>query len=69
DVQSTDLLAGVIIDRDTDASFLNIEGSRRIGNRYRLEVEIRGFIGASEEDLLFGLRRDHYLQMELSRFF
>jgi hypothetical protein len=69
DVQSTDLLAGVIIDRDTGASFFNVEASRRIGNRYRLEVEIRSFIGASEEDLLFGLRRDHYLQIEFLRFF
>ena len=69
DVQSTDVLAGVIIDRDTGASFLNVEARRRIGDRYKLDFEIRSFIGASESDLFYGLRKDHYLQLELSRFF
>ena len=69
DVQSTDLLAGVIIDRDTRASFLNVEASRRLGDRYRLEVEMRSFINASERDLFYGLRQDHYLQLEVLRYF
>ena len=69
DVQSTDLLAGVVFDRDTGASFLNVEASRRLGDRYTLSVEIRSFVGASEGDLLFGLRKDHYFQLELSRYF
>ena len=69
DVQSTAVLAGVVFDRDTGASFLNVEASRRLGDRYTLSAEIRSFIGASEGDLLFGLRKDHYFQLELSRYF
>ncbi len=69
DVQSTAVLAGVVLDRDTGASFLNVEASRRLGDRYTLSLEIRGFVGASAGDLLFGLRKDHYFQVELSRYF
>ncbi|MFQ5637185.1 MAG: hypothetical protein ACE5IR_04240 [bacterium] len=69
DVQSTDLLAGVIIDKDTGSSFLNLEASRRLGDRYKLELEFRGFVNASELDLFYGLRKDHYFQLELARYF
>ncbi len=69
DVQSTDLLAGAIIDRDTGSSFLNLEARRRLGDRYKLEVEFRGFVNASQEELFYGLRKDHYFQLELARYF
>ncbi|MFQ5650351.1 MAG: hypothetical protein ACE5IY_10460 [bacterium] len=69
DVQSTDILAGAIVDRHTGSMFLNVEASRRIGDRYRIEVEVRSFLNASRRDLLYGLRKDHYLQVEVSRFF
>ncbi len=69
DVQSTDLLAGAIIDRDTGSSFLNLEASRRLGDRYKLEVEFRGFVNASREEIFYGLRKDHYFQLELARYF
>ncbi len=69
DVQSTDLLAGFIVDRDNGATFLNLEASRRIRDRYRMEVEFRSFLNAEETDLFFGLRKDHYFQVEFSRFF
>jgi hypothetical protein len=69
DVQSTDILAGAIIDRDTGSSFLNLEASRRLGDRYKLEVEFRGFVNASPEEIFYGLRKDHYFQLELARYF
>ena len=69
DVQSTDILAGAIIDRDTGSSFLNLEASRRLGDRYKLEVEFRGFVNPSDKDIFNGLRRDHYFQLEVARYF
>ncbi len=69
DVQSTQILAGAVIDYDNGSTFLNIEASRRIGDRYRIEAELRSFFNASERDLLYGLRKDHYLQVEISRYF
>ena len=41
DTQSTDALIGTIIDLDTDTVFYNIEASRRIGNSWKLNLEIR----------------------------
>jgi len=69
DVQSTDVLAGVVLDRNTGESFLNVEASRRFGDRYKLNMELRSFLGASEGDSFYGLRKDHYFQFELSRYF
>lgn len=69
DVQGTELLSGVIVDRHTGASVVNIEGSRRLGDRWRLSVEIRSFIGIPQADFLYGLRSDDYVQLEFARFF
>ena len=69
DVQSSELLAGVIVDRNLGSSLLNIEAGRRIGDRWKLNWEIRGFINVSDADLYYGFRKDHYLQIELTRFF
>ena len=46
-----------------------MESSRRIGDRWRLYVEYRGFTGAPSDDPFFLLRQDDYLQVELARFF
>jgi hypothetical protein len=50
DVQSTALLAGAAVDRETGASFINVEASRRVGSRTTLEVEYRAFVGVPAED-------------------
>lgn len=69
DVQSTELLMGVIFDRDTNTQFFNIEGSRRLGENWKLNVEARGYSGLSPADLLYSIRNDDYLQIELARYF
>ncbi|NIR48644.1 hypothetical protein GWO43_09410 [candidate division KSB1 bacterium] len=69
DIQGTNLLTGVMIDRDSGTSLVNVEGSRRIGSGWKLNLEVRGFIGAPESDLLYVFRKDDYLQIELSYHF
>ena len=69
DAQSSEALFGVIVDRHTGASFLNLEASRRLGNRWKFSLESRGFAGVRRADPLFGLRRDSYLQLELALYF
>jgi len=32
-------------------------------------VEFRGFVNASSKDIFYGLRKDHYFQLELARYF
>ena len=69
DVQSTEILAGSVVDLDTRATLLNLEASRRIGQRWKLEVEVRAFVNIPPSDVLFSVRRDDYIQVRVARFF
>ena len=69
DVQDTQLLAGAIVDRDTGATLFSLEGRRRVGESWTLDVEARSFVGVGEADLLYGFRRDGYLSVAVSRHF
>ena len=69
DVQSTEVLAGVIVDLDSNTRFWNLEASRRLGESWKLTVEARVPSHVSSRDLLFGLQRDDYLSTELAWYF
>ena len=69
DVQSTDLLAGAIIDVDTGGSALVLETTRRVGESWKIEIQLRSFVNASIDDPLFSFRNDDLFQIELFRFF
>ena len=69
DVQDSAVLAGLIIDRDTGGTMLNIEAGRRIKENWKLNLEVRGFSGIHSKDLLFDVRNDDYVQVELTRYF
>lgn len=68
DVQSTEFLAGAIVS-DEDGTLWTVEGSRRLGDAWRLNMRARGFTNVSEDSPLLGLRQDDYLEIEISRFF
>ncbi len=69
DAQSAELLAGIVQDLDTNARFFNVEGSRRFGEHWKLEVEGRAFAGAPPSDPFYGLRKDSYLQTRIAFYF
>ncbi len=69
DAQSTEALAGCILDLDTSARFCSVEASRRLGDDWVLSLEARTFTDVPEDDPLFSLRRDDYLQLELAHHF
>lgn len=69
DVSGTELLAGLGLDRRTGAGFVTVEGSRRIGNRWRASLEVRGFFAVPPTDFLYPLRGDDYMRLQLERFF
>lgn len=69
DTQSSDILAGVIVDRDTHAVFGSVEANRRLSDNWKLALESRFFSGIGALDPLYGLREDDYLQLELIRYF
>jgi len=69
DIDSTELLTGLIIDKDNGGKFFNIEASKRIGSRWVAELEGRFLFDQSSEDPAFTLRKDDYIELLLSYFY
>ena len=69
DVQSTDLLAGIVFDRDSSSKSFNLEASRRLGESWKVELEARFFSNIADEDLLFPFRNEDTIQLFLARYF
>ncbi len=70
DAQSVEVLAGALVDRDTNSTLLSIEAARRLGDAWRLEFELRALINTPLGDPEFGgIRRDDHLLFRLSRYF
>lgn len=69
DLPGTMVLAGVLYDTDTQAVFGNIEASRRLGEIWSLELELRFTTNTEEEDNLYYFRSDNYLGISLMRYF
>ncbi len=69
DVDGTEVLAGVINDWDNGSRLFNLEASRRLGNDWKLSVQARLWDNIDEEDPTYGLRRDDYLEIKLTRYF
>ena len=68
--QTTEVSVGGIINQETQATTLNLEASRRLGNHWKIELEARFFENVPHSDVaLFGLSRDSYVQVNLQRFF
>ncbi len=69
DAQSSELLVGVIQDLSSQDNTVNIEASRRFGNRWKLSIEGRFFSVDDRPSVLFPIRNDDYIQIELARYF
>ncbi len=69
DVQSTEVLFGVIYDMDGSATSRSIEASRRIGSSWKAEFEYRGVSGVEASDPLYAFRRDDYWQLKLGYYY
>ncbi len=69
DAASTELLFGWVQDIDTDARFLFLEASRRIGDQWTLDIELRAFLDQPPTAFLFALRDDDLLQLVLQYHF
>jgi hypothetical protein len=69
DVDSSELLASVILDVDGGGQSFNVEASRRIGNDWKLSLEARGVSNAPADSTLSSFEHDARLRMELARYF
>ncbi|WP_085899748.1 hypothetical protein [Kiloniella majae] len=69
DVEDTDFLAGVIVDRLSHARSFSIEADRRLNDRWTIEAELRITDGLTTKELQYDVRRDDHLQVRLSYYF
>ena len=67
--QSTELLAGVIIDLDNQGRLYNLEASRRFGNSWKLNIEAKLFSNLDSNDPLYSFRQEDHIQAELAWYF
>ena len=69
DEQNTEILAGVTFDRTTGEKFYNMEASRRLGESFKLDLEVRLYNNAPINGATYFLRKDDYVRTELSYHF
>ncbi len=69
DEQSSELLAGIIQDLDGGGRLLNIEASRRLGEDWKLSLQLRAWFDVPRGSLLYPLNRDDYAEITLARYF
>ncbi|MCK5425337.1 MAG: hypothetical protein KAI89_08185, partial [Emcibacter sp.] len=69
DIDSTQILVGAIFDLDTSAKFVNFEGSRRIGDNWKVTLDARFFLGIPPTDPVFLQSRDDFFQIRVARYF
>ena len=67
--QSVNKIKEAVIDNNTGATSLFLESSRRLGDRWTLGLEVRGFVNADPGDALYSFRRDSYGQLLLNYYF
>jgi hypothetical protein len=69
DVQSTEILAGFIVDTDQQSKSMRVEASRRLGDSWKMTGELQVFSAIAENDPLITFENDDYLLLELARYF
>jgi len=69
DENDTDFLAGVLIDRNTNAHSFSLEADRRLSDHWTVEAELRISGGLTAEDVSFDARRDNHLQVRATYYF
>jgi hypothetical protein len=69
DAQSTEILAGITTDADTQTIGGFIEATRRLGESWTLDAQLRTFHGAKENRPLFSFRFDDFAQIDLNYHF
>ena len=63
------MLAGVLMDIDFEGYRLRVEAEWRLARSWKLEGELQIWNNIDQEDPIFDLRRDDYLQLELAWYF
>ncbi|MEO5366495.1 MAG: hypothetical protein H7831_09100, partial [Magnetococcus sp. WYHC-3] len=69
DEASSEVLLGVIQDLDHGGAVVNLESSTRWDDHWKVALDGRAYINPDPRDMLYGVRNDHYVKLELSYHF
>lgn len=69
DVQDTEILFGGIFDLEYSTRLYSLEANRRIGQTWNIEAEARLFSKVDQEEFLYLLREDSFMQFSLTKYF
>lgn len=69
DEQSTEFLIGSAIDLDNKSHVFSVEGSRRVGDSWKINLEVRIFWDIDKSDFLYTLRKDSFTGLTLAKYF
>jgi hypothetical protein len=69
DVDDTAFLGGVMVDRSSKTRFYSIEASKRVGDRWKVEFDVRLYSHINNTQSEFGLRKDDHVQLRIARYF
>lgn len=69
DEASTSFLSGIVVDAETGARGFRFKGERRLGDDYRLSFEAYFFGDVPQQDPVYSIADDDYLQFRIARFF
>lgn len=69
DAQSSELLIGIVTDLDDEQVSSFVEASRRIGDSFKLDLEVRSFNNTNPNRPLYSFRQDDFVQAELAWYF
>ncbi|MBT8342192.1 MAG: hypothetical protein HKP58_15190 [Desulfatitalea sp.] len=69
DMQSTELVAAIIQDVENRSRSFYLEASRRMGDSYKVSIEMRGVGNVAPNDPLSEIEADALIMIELGRYF
>ena len=69
DEQSSEVLAGFIIDTEKQSRSFRGEGNRRLGDSWKATIELQLFDNVDDEDPLVAFEDDDYIQLDLAYYF
>ena len=69
DEQSTELLLGSSVDLENGSNLFSIEGSRRFGDSWKVNLEVRIFSNIEKTDFLYTLHKDSFTQLTIAKYF
>ena len=69
DAQSSEILAGMVVDIGNDSRSFRLEGNRRFGDSWKGTIEAQVFSNIDGNDVLAAFADDDFLLLELAYFF